>query len=203
MNPRRNLTPVYVLAAACIVAILASCTFHGTTIESVNQRGVDGGTQYSLDINATRVDFAQDVNPDGVLNAGFRFDHVTIPQGTLVTDATLSLYYTFGEAIQGRFYVEAVDNSADFTTDPDLLGRARSVTSVEWDYHNVDSPIWVQVPVGTLIDELVARAGWRSGNALTFIFIACNCNEPDSGAPYSVEVSGAGTDHAATLDAQW
>ena len=106
---------------------------------------------------------------------GMRFLNVTIPQGATITAA----YLTFncqavwsGTVVRTRVKGEAIDNAATFSTLADFDARTRTSASVDWDaiaawavdtnYNSID--------IKTIIQEIVNRAGWASGNALVLFW---------------------------------
>ncbi|MFY9300818.1 MAG: LamG domain-containing protein [Candidatus Nitrosotenuis sp.] len=107
---------------------------------------------------------------------GLRFPGVTVPQGSIIQSAYI--VFTADETQSGtttvRIRGEAADNAAAFA---DGLGtfsvsnRADTTAAVTWS----NIPAWTLGEVGpdtttpeikTVIQEIVNRAGWASGNAL-------------------------------------
>lgn len=106
---------------------------------------------------------------------GLRFLNINIPQGTHIISAYLSFYYGSGYGIDltnievdAKIWGEASDNASTFSTLIDFDTRLKTSINVTW--ANVE-PFhignWYNSPnVGGLIQEIVDRAGWTSGNAL-------------------------------------
>jgi formylglycine-generating enzyme required for sulfatase activity len=112
----------------------------------------------------------------GYLN-GFRFTNVTIPQGATIVSAKLS---TAAEAtdrykvLSLSYWGEAANNAASFGTSgtAKISTRIRTVNQVDypnlaaWEIRDVyyDSP-----DLRVIIQEIVDRAGWASGNAMVIL----------------------------------
>ncbi len=105
-----------------------------------------------------------------------RFAGVNVPRGAIITAAYLRLVAVSSNsltAVNSRLYCEAVDNSTAIADDTTLHSRAANpTTKVDWD--NIGA--WVatteyQSPsIVVPIQEVINRAGWVSGNALTVFF---------------------------------
>jgi hypothetical protein len=109
------------------------------------------------------------------MGGGMRFTNVTIPQGASITAAYLTLrsrYTTSVTVVNSRIKGEAADNAATFSTEADFNGRARTTASVDWD----NIPAWTNgvdynsPGIKTIIQEIVNRSGWASGNALVIFW---------------------------------
>lgn len=108
---------------------------------------------------------------------GMRFNDVSLPPGAIVTSATIQ--FQVDEAHSGATSLtiqgEATDNAATFSgTSGDVSTRARTVSSVPW------SPApWPTVgeagpdqrtpDIASVVQEIVSRPGWASGNALSIL----------------------------------
>lgn len=120
-------------------------------------------------------------SPSGSLNTGrafsgaenysaWRFTGVTIPQGSVITAATLTLVgdSTRADVIHVKLKGVAEDNTADFTSDPD--SRAKTTANVNWDQSGETAGNTYVLPdITSIIQEIVNRGGWGSGNALAII----------------------------------
>jgi uncharacterized protein YjiK len=108
---------------------------------------------------------------------GLRFNGVSIPPGAIITGATIQ--FQADEAHSGATSLtiqgEATDNAATFSgTSGDISTRARTPSSVSW------SPApWPTVgeagpdqrtpDIASVVQEIVSRPGWASGNALSIL----------------------------------
>ena len=119
---------------------------------------------------------------------GLRFDGLAIPQGAVVTNAILQ--FTADESQSGitelNIAVEAADDAPPFTTAANNLGaRALGTYRVPW-----QSAAWTEGQAGTpqrspnlagLVQEVVTRPGWTSGNALVFLISGTGHRTAESG----------------------
>jgi hypothetical protein len=108
---------------------------------------------------------------------GIRFTGVTIPQGVTIVNAWVQFKVdeTGSSATSVNFQGQAADNPLTFTTAANNITlRPRTVASVNW----VPAPWTVigeagpaqQTPnLASVIQEIVSRPGWVSGNALALI----------------------------------
>ena len=112
----------------------------------------------------------------------FRFQDVTIPQGSIINSAKLTFYFSGGwnNSCQTNIYGIDEDNTASFSTDP----RSRNKTSavVTWDFSAAGFETYFDTSnISTVIKEIVDRGGWSSGNAL-------GIRIEDDGSTYSHDV---------------
>lgn len=101
---------------------------------------------------------------------GSRFTGVTVPHGSTINQANYKLYcYDDRNGSQeSRIYGEDVDDASTFSTVADYNTRKGSVTTayVDWDFDG-DAAAWSTSPdIKTIIQEIVDREGWSSGNDL-------------------------------------
>lgn len=98
-----------------------------------------------------------------------RFLAITIPQGATITSAFIKLrsggYEVKIPTI--HIYGEDADDTATFTTYANWLARFRTDAMISW-----TPPAWVSgtwytsLDIKTIIQEIVNREGWESGNAI-------------------------------------
>ena len=105
--------------------------------------------------------------------AGLRFVNLTVPRNATVTSARLEVNSaaTQWQAMAFEFAVEAAGNSAAFATAslpgsrPLLTPRVNHSSNVQWTANT-----WYQLEqIAPLVQALVQRADWASGNALSLI----------------------------------
>lgn len=110
----------------------------------------------------------------GIGNGSFRFPNITIPKNAIINSAKLTFVDNTGSSISRTLNYKitgiAEDNTSAFTVSPISTGRTRSHTSaaVDWDFTFTPSIGTVRdtPDIKTVIQEIVNRAGWASGNAL-------------------------------------
>lgn len=117
-------------------------------------------------------------NDGDTASVGVRFTNITVPQGTTITSATLTLVPTdtySAPAPPIAFHVSAQDsdNAAAFSTTPGMLNATnRPRTTAEcgvWDVSSTVSGEAVTRDVTACVQEVINRVGWVSGNAVAII----------------------------------
>jgi hypothetical protein len=117
------------------------------------------------------------------LHSAFRFVSVTIGQGDLIESASLDLFVFSGSLDDFAFdiYAEDVDNSGVIEGGASIPGRTRTTATVNWTAPNAGVGSEVSPDISDVIQEVVDRGGWASGNALTILGV-----DPQSAAGASV-----------------
>lgn len=106
---------------------------------------------------------------------GFRFQTVAVPQGATITAAWLSVMPISTSNPDHPIYAEDTDDAAAFTTTAnDISGRSRTTATVTWsstsDLAALGSDLFISTPnLAALIQEVVDRGGWASGNDMAII----------------------------------
>lgn len=111
---------------------------------------------------------------DVASNAGFRWLGVSVPSGATIESAYIKFtsnranFGTVNTELEG----EAADNPITFSTLVDYNGRSRTVEKVSWP--NVGSwsdGVQYDTPdLSSIIQEIINRPGWASGNALVLFW---------------------------------
>jgi len=103
-----------------------------------------------------------------------RFQNITIPKGAVIDSAFLNIYAHEDEADEAKIniFAEAADNSPIFTEAEAITARAWTTAKIEW---NITESWTMWNPyrspdLKTVIQEVVNRQGWASGNSLTLYF---------------------------------
>ncbi len=104
-------------------------------------------------------------------HGGCRFTGVTIPQGATIDSAIFAGYTNTDDDPHVDFYGDDVDDSITFDpTTNDIVGRTKTTATVAWAAVGVGENQYVDSPdLKTIIQEIVDRGSWASGNALTLI----------------------------------
>jgi hypothetical protein len=107
---------------------------------------------------------------------GFRFTNITIPKSAPITTANFQVYADDSGFDDADFYVyaENVDNSANFTTTADVYDRLHSSgTKLSAGWYSgtglVNTWFGSTVDISPVIQTVINRSGWSSGNALTIL----------------------------------
>lgn len=134
---------------------------------SANDQWTDRATSYSV-AGLTYIGTASDGDE---FNCGYRFPSVTVSQGTTVNEARLLCYVAFKGSSSDRLYVKAYgideDNTASFTSYP--LGRTKTTAVTTFDTEMPSVGTYQEIVVTSQVNEILARGGWSSGNAMGFI----------------------------------
>ena len=132
------------------------------------------GTRSSVAINVN-------VWRQTVLNqraGGFRFPGLNVPQGYTINSATLRAYVnSTADDIDCTIYGHASDNAPDFVANPYIFatvpepnGRPRTAANIPVTRNNMLSG-QEDFDVTSIVQELVNRPGWSSGNAVALLLI--------------------------------
>jgi len=118
--------------------------------------------------------------------SGFRFADAAIPQGARIIAAYLSFYPTgwyTGLPVAYTVYGEAADDAVSFADGQPLAHlRPRTEAAMPWTLATVPGG-WFNTPdLAPLIQEVVDRAGWQEGNALSLLVAS------EASNPYYVDV---------------
>ena len=109
------------------------------------------------------------MDPNGGTTDGARFTGIDIPQGADIVSAFLELWpLSAGTNNSTRLSGENVDNSAPFAESNFDISSRPKTAFVQW--NNIPSTDPVTSPdIGPIIESIVNRGGWSSGNALSII----------------------------------
>lgn len=137
--------------------------------DDVEQFMADG----SMYMDSSDLEFCDD---SGNQQVGIRFQVVNIPQGATITSAYLEVRADESDTRtlnHIKYAAEDIDDSPAFTTSAwNLSSRTKTTNSVTW----TNPPSWTAETVynfpdmSSVVQEVVDRAGWSSGNSMTCIF---------------------------------
>jgi hypothetical protein len=134
--------------------------------------------------NGTNTDITelQPISDDPNDYQGFRFTSVALPQGATILHASLQFVFgsTPSDGPEGTLYGEDADNSAAFSAgvgNSDVSSRTSTTATVAIDRDDLgaladDVTFYELAEVTAIVQEIVDRGGWSSGNALTLIYNA-------------------------------
>lgn len=108
---------------------------------------------------------------------GARFLNVPVPQGATIDSASISLYAHAAESSSIVFAIAAedVDDSVTFsgTHDPYMAWQVKTTAVVEWTPGAWSADTWYEsADIASVIQEIVDRDGWASGNSLVLLVYA-------------------------------
>ncbi|MCC9078662.1 metallophosphoesterase [Litorilinea aerophila] len=136
-----------------------------------------------------------DETPAGIVNltsndldlgrrtVGIRFPAVAVPQDADILQASLELTVDELAAEPASVVIrgQATDEAAPFTTAPnDISARPTTAAAVSWDpipAFNVVGETVRTPDLASVIEEIVHRPGWSSGNALALIAVGAGVRE--------------------------
>jgi hypothetical protein len=129
-----------------------------------------------------------------VRNSGIRFQNIAIPQGSTINAAYIELKIHTGTAddIDINIYGEAADNAANFI-DTNTLVNNRSKTSafVTWTQLNAGIGYKQSPDISALIQEIVQRPGWSSGNNLSILMFGRSDSKMEAfSCDYAIDTYG-------------
>jgi len=115
----------------------------------------------------------------GIINGSFRFTGVTIPSGAVITSAKITFYasssWGWNSDIDYKIVGVDEDNTAEFNTGTPDTARTRTHTTAVVDWTANINPTSQHQPydspdISSVIQEIIDRGGWSSGNALGIYF---------------------------------
>jgi RHS repeat-associated protein len=124
--------------------------------------------------------FAADSTPTSYdYRSGVRFRAVGVPVGASITSAYLTLTSDTTQSTIPATTIkgEAADNPSDYANDnhTTFLARARTTASQSWTPSAwVSGTAYTSPSVSSVVQEIVSRPGWASGNALALFWEAAD-----------------------------
>ncbi|MFZ1506283.1 MAG: SdrD B-like domain-containing protein [Anaerolineae bacterium] len=114
------------------------------------------------------------------LVSGARFAQVDIPFHVRITQAAVLLYRSYHPAafpsVTLKIEGAALDNPANFATMPPLQ-MPRTAANVPWTVTSTEPLDWISSPdLSSVIQEIVDRPAWQSGNALALLLTSDPAN---------------------------
>ena len=105
-----------------------------------------------------------------VHEAAFRFTNIPLPQGTDIISATIKVKQ---DATASTFNLDIQacdeDNSAQISSFANFGSRARTTANINWVLSASANTEYTSPDIKTIIEEVVARGSWSSGNAIQII----------------------------------
>ncbi len=135
---------------------------------------------------------------------GVRFINVNIPQGAIIVSAILRYCAdTSCEGTGARWYVYGQDDSnpVEFSTFDDFLARPQTTAATDtgfWPAWVADT--WYETPdISSVIQEIVNRPDWNSGNPLALLFYG----HPQARTTHEIRTCDANPAEATILEVQY
>ena len=116
-----------------------------------------------------------------------RFPKFTISPGSTITSAKLHAfeYATRTGNVLSNIYCNDVDNAIAPTTEAELTNLVKTTAYVAWDAVSADASEFTSPDISSVIQEIIDRDGWKSGNAIQIIWT------DDGSARYSYRMISA------------
>ncbi len=134
------------------------------------------------DIDAGWEGAAEDQN---TLTAGMRFQNIHVPQGAVIDSAFIEVYSHEAKAKSDiaklTITADNTDNAETFNEKDLITARPKTKASLLWTV-DVEWGLWTKhrtPDISTIVQEVVDRNGWKSGNAMAFIFAGENQGPSD------------------------
>lgn len=160
-------------------------TVSSTIISSAND--AEEGANGAVNLTSTDLELIKDSSA-GNQTVGLRFENVPVPAGAILRDAYIQFTAdeTQTELTAVLIRAQASDNAPVFTTNVhNISSRPVTESVVRWTI-----PAWNQVgesgtaqrtpDISPLINEVIARPGWKAGNAMAFIITGLGHRTADS-----------------------
>jgi hypothetical protein len=107
------------------------------------------------------------------VHSGLRFLNVTIPQGATINTATVTVYNQVTQddslTLSARWYAWAADDAGQFTSGGNLPSTVSKTTAFTAFTQGTATPANIAHNVASILQEIVNRGGWVSGNDVNFI----------------------------------
>ena len=177
-----------------VTSILGLCVFASATFaqvqtfekritassDDVEERGANATSSVgAIDLTSSDLELTRDGSSTGNQFIGMRFTGVNIPQGAIIQNAYIQFEVDENpnEAGTVTFEIEASDNASTFTSTAFNVSSRPRVAAVSVNWSNI--PLWTVIDaqgpdqrtpdLKTLVQAVVNRSGWASGNAMAFI----------------------------------
>ena len=174
---------IFVLLVASIIPMIQAPSDTASPSQSNDDAMRTGIGAYFGD---TAFLFLQDEIVDIV--TGIRFRGVDVPQGAKINNATLyvrSVYDYPAGSVSVTLTGDDTDNSLAFN-DSGSFNRIYTLAFKVWDVSNVTGTVLANVSITEIVQEIIDRPGWSSGNDLSLIMFS------ESGTPRREFVSWDG-----------
>jgi hypothetical protein len=170
----RRILLVALLSGLWAIPVSAQTTFGPVGISAGGDDGSNSGTGWSA--------VAEFIGNDGAVNSiGLRWLNVTVPQGATITSATVILIPRNAVTgtitnVHGTWFGVDEDNVAQFSDGGiEALSGAFTPTTASTNFDPttwvVDDPDDQTYDITSIVQEIVNRAGWSSGNAMALVLL--------------------------------
>ena len=139
---------------------------------------------------------------DGIESINYaRFLNVTIPNGAIITSATFKIRGRSGTStVYSKIRAHDSDDSAQASVDNKPHTWSLTTAGTDFDTNGGDGwvGVWQSIDVTDVVQEIIDRSGWVSGNALQIV------TKDDGSSPTAAnEVSSHEQGYGSTLDIEY
>lgn len=169
--------PNFILSAPVTLNFQINTSLGDTTMGSIsNNSGRNVVNSGSIDTTGVLGPGSHNSNDEW--SGAVRFTNVNIPQGSTITNATLSLrpnttWCPGGITVRFHVSTEASDNAGALTSssgDLNISNRPRSSADAgPWTQSCINTSTLETLNVTNIVQELINRVGWVSGNAMVIL----------------------------------
>lgn len=172
----------------CILPILANAQT-STWQDSVRQSSDDSWEKADGTVDPTKLTVILDYTANNWRWGLVRFQSVPIPQGATIDTASIGIVWGGNNIpFDVNLYGEAVDNSATLTGSlNEISNKPRTTAVVRWTSNSVLSTFTRSPNIASIIQEIVNRPGWTSGNALSIIIEGLSTGGNPAGLAYDYQ----------------
>lgn len=170
-----------VIAFSSVTAVAQKQTLQvriNSSTDDAEERGANATSNAGgMDITSSDLEFAND-GSTGDQYIGMRFTGITIPKGSKIVNAYIQFTVDEMDNLPGSITLkaESADNPSTFAAvNFNISSRTMSGTSVmwtnipDWTVAGAAGPGEATPDISSLVQELVNRSGWQSGNAINII----------------------------------
>jgi len=196
---KRNFTFLKTCILLFLVTLLPLLALHSqTTINRAITLSTDDAEEQlsngGIDRSSDDLEFAYDEGYSRFQKVGMRFTALNIPQGAVITNAYIRFQARFNGsgAVTIQLNAQAADNPTTFTSGAyNISDRPLTTSTVNWSPANwASSSYYNTVNISSLVQEVVNRPGWTSGNAMVFVAQRTTTTQ-NTRAAYSFDGNGA------------
>ncbi len=163
----------------------ASTTFKTFQIENGNDDAAEIKSNGNMILNESTIKLGYNTSRSKDQIAGLRFANVDIPENAIIRSAYLRFYTNNSDStgtVNFTITGEASDNSASFSNNTNnISNRPKTTASTNWSPPDWDEP-WVSkdihksADISNIINEIISRQGFVSGNAITLFIEGVGTN---------------------------
>lgn len=171
-------------------AFLASPLPEQEVVPEILERDVNSGLNNAHQLASgasfshSVVNLKCDPDPTDALrwNCAAKFNNVTIPVGSTIVDAWVSVVFRTDnrDSPRLRLYGELIENSLNYSVNPTVNDRDKTIAFTPWSGDDLGSGSRIQSPpITSLIQEVVSQPSWVSGNNMSILFWADSVTGPE------------------------